>query len=63
LTDGYVDDVLPGFHRLGPHCTATPFLAYALGLSPARCNRDHDREAFRSTAYLLLGAVFLFKHG
>ena len=55
---------LTGFHRFSPHCTATPFVTYPFGLGTARCNRDHDREAFRCfTAYLLLWAVFLFKHG
>jgi hypothetical protein len=55
---------LAGFHRFRPHCTVTPFVTYALGLSLVGCNRDHDRETFRSfTAYLLLGTVFLFKYG
>jgi len=37
--------------------------AYALRLSLARRDRDHDRESFRSFATdLLLGALFLFKH-
>jgi hypothetical protein len=54
---------LAGFNRLSAHGTASPLSAYALRLSLARRDRDHDRESFRSfAADLLLGASFLLKH-
>ena len=54
---------LAGFSRFSAHGTASPLSAYALRLSLARRDRDHDRESFRSfAADLLLGASFLLKH-
>jgi hypothetical protein len=42
----YSQRALLSFNRLSTHCAAALLLAYALGLSLARRDCDHDREAF-----------------